>query len=388
MDGQQKSVSSRHMLATGGAQPSPALRTGDHVLVRVRTKQGGAHPSSNGVCDYYIPAEVQLLPMDSRKGHALHSVIAFNGQTVTSARKGIVKISQAQYSAICKYIRTKLASSSHPEGTRTPSPTASHTTSTLESLSLQSSHTSRSASPLWTILEQQRVQGEQLERQLSVLTSLQEQLAVVEKRREVKATEVQTKDEEDEEVLNTNEGTEDGEDEEVLNTNEGTEDEEDEEVLNTDEGTEDEENKEEVLNREATETEGEVLDVQPPPATVSDDIPCCTTRGEWIADYLPHHPPATCDQGMNTGPWMEDRSMNTEPATESRCVGTEWSDLSSNSSSVSDHEDGPSDYVDGPPLHTLPTELTPVPPPSLPADSLLGQQVLARWPDDGWYYRG
>ena len=148
MDGQQKSVSSHHMLATGGAQPFPALRTGDHVLVRVRTKQGGAHPSSNGVCDYYIPAEVQLLPMDSRKGHALHSVIAFNGQTVTSARKGIVKISQAQYSAICKYIHTKLASSSHPEGTRTPSPTASHTTSTLESLSPQSTHTSRPVSPL------------------------------------------------------------------------------------------------------------------------------------------------------------------------------------------------------------------------------------------------
>ena len=123
---------------------------------------------------------------------------------------------------------------------------------------------------------------------------------------------------------------------------------------------------------------------------VSNDI---TTRGQWIADYLPHHPPATCDQGMNTGPWMEDRSMNTEPATESRCVGTEWSDLSSNCSSVSDHEDSPSDYVDGPPLHTQPTESTPVPPPSLPADSLpadslLGQQVLARWPDDGWYYRG
>ena len=212
------------------------------------------------------------------------------------------------------------------------------------------------------------MQGEQLERHFSVLTSLQEQLAVVEKRREVKTTEVQTKAEEDGEVLNTGEGAE--EDEEVLNTGEGAEEDE------------------EVLNGGVTETEGGVPDVQLLP--VSNDI---TTRGQWIADYLPHHPPATCDQGMNTGPWMEDRSMNTEPATESRCVGTEWSDLSSNCSSVSDHEDSPSDYVDGPPLHTHPTESTPVPPPSLPADSLpadslLGQQVLARWPDDGWYYRG
>ena len=183
---------------------------------------------------------------------------------------------------------------------------------------------------------------------------------MVEKRREVKSTEVQTKGEENEGVLNTGEGVEEDE---------------------------------EVLNGGVTETEGAVPDIQPPP--VSDDM---TARGEWIADYLPHQSPATCDQGMNTGPWMEDRSMNTEPVTESRCVGTEWSDEDSNCSSVSDHEDGPSDYVDGPPLPTRPTESTPVPPPSLPTDSLptdslptdslLGQQVLARWPDDGWYYRG
>ena len=47
------------MLVVGGACPKPHLRTYDYVLCCVRTPHG-RHSSMYGVCDVFIPAQVQV----------------------------------------------------------------------------------------------------------------------------------------------------------------------------------------------------------------------------------------------------------------------------------------------------------------------------------------
>ena len=360
-DGQQQCTPARHVLPVGGAGPCPALRLSDHVLVRVRMKRGGAHPSSSGSCDYYIPAEVRVLPADPRKGHALYSVVAFNGRSVTSARRGIIKISEARYTGTCKYIQNKLANSLAEEG-RSPAaidlpPSPTHSTATTSTLSpvLTNGHQCLPASPLQTVLGQQRTHEERLDQQLSAITTLQEQQTKMQAQlTEHKGGETRDEGETHNEAGETRE----------MQTKGG----------------------------EPAASGNRESDVRPdwPPSLIAADHPSTSsaTRDGWIVGYLSQPPPdpvATCDQGVNTEPWTEERGMSTDPPMESRCVGTEWSDLSSDSSEAA-----------SPPHTPLPRShptsvFANVPPPVLPSsptpDPLTGQ-VLVRWPDDGWYYRG
>ena len=47
------------LLVVGGAGPRPLLKCGDHVLCCVRQSRGW-HCSEYGVCDFYVPARVQV----------------------------------------------------------------------------------------------------------------------------------------------------------------------------------------------------------------------------------------------------------------------------------------------------------------------------------------
>lgn len=367
-DGQQQCTPSRHVLAVGGAGPCPTLRLGDRVLVRVRMKKGGAHPSSSGSCDYYIPAEVRVLPADPRRGHALYSVVAFNGRSVTSARKGIMKISEARYTVTCKYIQSKLANSLvEEERTQTSiglprSPAHSTATTTdipTPSPELTNGHQSLPASPLQTVLGQQKIHEERLDQQLSAITTLQEQQMKMQAQlAESKSGKTWDEGETHSEVGKAAETwTKAGEPS--------------------------------AVHHKETDTEND----QPPssPSTAGHFFTSSTTKNGWIMGYLSQPPldlAATCDQGINTEPWTEERGTNTDPIMESHCVGTEWSDLSSDSAEDTSpphtplaRSPSPSEFVDGEPTPVLPSSR------STPPDPPTGQ-VLARWPDDGWYYRG
>lgn len=143
-------------------------------------------------------------------------------------------------------------------------------------------------------------------------------------------------------------------------------------------------------------------------------------------------PVTMCEQAVNTDVMTEEKGISTDPIMESRGVGTEWSDSDDTSLSMPPsplHSDtdqlrsplpsfSPSPAISlvhtpsaTPPRHRSPPhqpESTPTKspgnlsgsildstltqgqlfPPEEEGDPLINQQVLARWPDDGWYYRG
>ena len=57
--GEEQETPLDEMLVVGGACPQPHLRTHDYVLCCVRMPHGH-HKSTFGVCDLYIPAQVQV----------------------------------------------------------------------------------------------------------------------------------------------------------------------------------------------------------------------------------------------------------------------------------------------------------------------------------------
>ena len=417
----------KHVLPVGGAGPCPDLQIGDYVFVRVRTRNG-PHPAYNGSCDYYIPGIVQVLPADSRKSHALHSVMVFNGRVVTCSRRGMVKISTTVYITACKYIRARIASTgmkttkqshSHSENefhfhsgseydsSRSQSRTSVHIpsvssqynideearpeTTSLQHVPITSTHSNDGAvfgTEIPALVEQQRSQGELLEQYRHDIDTL--------KHRQSELEENLSKQ-----------------------------------------------------NSDTVFTDNPQLDLSNTQSTIPQG-------GGTIPDF--------CDQGVNTGPLLEDKGVETEPLKESRGVGTDWSDIedtkgeelpdgveethpmspghspqhsSSHSNSLSSSHTGSPvrDHVDTPqatPLHdhletpqiTPSDHHTPLTTPShqqVPSnaehatpthdtlddsllsahhlnstelsfpdegDPLVSQEVLARWPDDGWYYRG
>lgn len=60
LDGEKQIVEVNKLIIVGGAVPRPELRRCDYVLCCVRQKQG-MHCSVFGVCDYYIPAQVEVI---------------------------------------------------------------------------------------------------------------------------------------------------------------------------------------------------------------------------------------------------------------------------------------------------------------------------------------
>ncbi len=205
-DKQQISTNSFLVIPVGGAKPCPVLQRGDHALVRVRASINGRHPGPDGRCDYYIPGIVQVPPENARKGHALHSVLVFNGQVVTCERQGIVKINEKRYADTCKYILEKMSEELESTESEECQSEASYTYSSMSSIrmptppeydqgseisstpstariSVQSRASSiasskKSVTPngldLTTLLENQRAQEELIQQYRRELLSMQE----------------------------------------------------------------------------------------------------------------------------------------------------------------------------------------------------------------------
>ena len=299
-----------------------------------------------------------MLPSNPRKGHSLHSIVVFSGKNVTATRRAVIKISQAQHSHICAFIRKKFASSPEPQPcshsgdswmmSESPSPLPmghssgplNHTDVHSESSPAKSAALSPPPSPA--------PNGRQEPPGQAVLECHQSTAAALQQPPQ-----------------------------------------------------------EELATKQDTSVEGvKGLASGPtqPPAGVG-----------WITSYLPPAPtsPARaaegavtcCDHGMNTEPWMEDKALCTDPIMESRGVGTEWSESSGSepeppitrpliappATDVSTPQPSPQ-HLPRDPDSTPESPLRPedlAGPTGLPLPTaLLGQQVLARWPDDGWYYRG
>lgn len=430
------------VILTGGARPCPQLRLTDHVLVRVRTYQG-PHPSKiNGSCDFYVPGVVLSLPESTRTGHLLYSVLVYNRKSVTCSRQGIVKIGEHKYSEMCDFIKTcskprDLASkvSHHPSPSSSSSSSSRsslhtfsrtsihipmgsspyHTSSPVHSCPVSSrrssaksrqSHSSSSrkggergrggglsevqksseAPPqsseeiLW-LLEQHKNQREELEQQKRDLSSLQVRQQELE--REVQAkrlqdleTQLQSKKEEE---LRTRL--------EELEKN--------------------------LQRRKERGVEEEEAPATPQAVTGGGSIP---VRTAWIAGYLPMSgggqsavppslqevevvdgPVSASEQGVNTEAWTEERGTVTDPMMESRGVGTEWSQSEVETESETTEMSHPSlTPISSNLSPSLVHSLSPSPASQTEADKLsieaendpfVAQHVLARWPDDGWYYR-
>ena len=60
LDSECQVMSVSELMVVGGAMPRPELSVYDHVLCCVRQKQG-MHCSEFGVCDFYIPGQVQVI---------------------------------------------------------------------------------------------------------------------------------------------------------------------------------------------------------------------------------------------------------------------------------------------------------------------------------------
>ena len=343
-DHQQISVLRKFVIPIGGAAPCPVLQVGDHALVQVRTRKG-PHPSQGGSCDYFIPGTIQVLPENSRVGCALHTVLVFNGRTVTCPRKGVVKITESLYKTICKFINLKMSkfhskveqesehgeyasdfsdekstgksnSNSRRSSTHTPLTTSpahlSHTHSSVETEKSRShlsegghsditEHDSRvevdggekrhkaatQAGEIQSLQESQQTQYELLERYQRDLEELQERQRLIEEQM------MNKKSSDDEERFRRK--REKSHSEEV-----------------------DTGNIQSALRVSGAENGREMSVIQG--VENHDSVTQC------------------CEQGVNTGPWMEEKAVETDPMTESRGVGTEWPS-SEGSSSESEGEE-------------------------------------------------
>lgn len=408
VDKHQVTALAEHVIVVGGATPCPTLNIADHVLVRGRTRTG-PHPL-DGSCDYYLPGIVYRLPDDRRKASARYAVLTHSKKGMACARHAIIKIGQSKYKQMCAYIKERV-DSTHASGNATihiPCVPSSHTsaaTSDVGSLawsrsgsnlaqyiqsqsgsrrssaqhirsqsgsrrssvqhvrphsgsrgSLSHSHSvssprerprlsySKNSEDVEMILEQQKLQGEQLEHQ-------QRHLSLMHLRQQDLESELQA-------------------------YREGS-------------------------PHHSMTTPATHPDAAPPDATLpatshfSASSMCSLEGGVTV-----------CEQAVNTAVCREDKGTCTDPLTESRGVGTEWNhcddkEWDSDKSSLSSFIPSSTQLIIHTPSRTPPHQTTPLS--STPTlerpltqqvsfpegeEALTNQHVLARWPDDGWYYRG
>ena len=499
VDKEEINVPLSDAILVGGASPCPMLNVNDYVLVRVR-RQNGPHPSrENGLCDFYIPGFINVLPEDVRKGYAFYSVLVLSGKSVTCSRHGIVKIGRSKYKEICNFIKdissnrpSKTKKSDDPEtssshshtsisgssrscihipcghndsppinsnsqktgstvassptqGTPTQSRMSSGQSTRSSSRESSAQGTSRSqhegegiadhltVGELEQILEQQKAQRELLEqqqRELSAMQYRQHQLEAELKQK--KGEEIEESEEMASNVIIESQLSVHNERGELESP-----------IYHQTEAS--------------TMTTDLTQDLSPgtfqPQQNSNRDLAPPSHR----CDLAP--PVVMCDLGINTDAWTQERATETDPITESRGVGTEWSQSESESdsgdvpdmplekmsnspnpahsndagvSTSPDHHHNIDTSPDRSPMKTPTLTLTPissltpspchstpghfsqtsihptlVASPTTPTadltisaleglnthnleeeDPLVNQHVLARWPDDGWYYRG
>ena len=432
----------KDIMFIGGAEPCPTLILEDTVLVRVRIHHGPHSNPTSGSCDYYIPGIIRSLPEDSRKGRVSYSVVVFNRKVVSCPRRGILKISEPKYVEVSKHIKEMMSQSQHGSDsysshssstttlsqtslrTKSQSSTRSSSCSSIRNAShpsiRNSSHSSISSSrsehrshrPTSTnsnhdgtrdisqrskssisashkpkarstrhkkqsqlesksgLLELNKVQEALLEQQSRELSAMQITNATLER-------ELMTRIENRKLEMPTSPQRSD-----TSSNNKGFP------------------NKESPSANEGGGGET--------------SAPMFTTSTSWIAAYLPpvavtnnelssiglpqqnNNYLRVSEQAVNTDVWTEDKGIGTGPLMESRAVETEWTESGLESSTDSE----------APPVHESPPQNTSLKAPSTitlqdnqasetlnydetdSKDPLVQEHVLARWPDDGWYYRG
>ncbi|XP_060565931.1 uncharacterized protein LOC132724963 isoform X3 [Ruditapes philippinarum] len=92
----RQKVRTQMIIPMSGAIPRPELAPGDFVLVRVFNQ------SLQSEC--YVPAIVEVTPEDARHHAKFYSVLLYNGQRETTMRKFIVKIGKARFEMAIRYI--------------------------------------------------------------------------------------------------------------------------------------------------------------------------------------------------------------------------------------------------------------------------------------------
>lgn len=99
--GKKKSVSTDEMFSNSGSIPCPALHAGECVLVRVRAR-------NLADSDIYMPAVVGAVPENPRSAAGLHTVTAFGGKMLICTRRAMVKLTRPKHKEVCDQLAIRL----------------------------------------------------------------------------------------------------------------------------------------------------------------------------------------------------------------------------------------------------------------------------------------
>ena len=88
-------ILTKHLVPYGGSTPCPTLQHGDCVLVRVRVGQGEERK------DLFLPAMISTCPGNPRVSGARYSVTLYGGRVVTCSRNALIKIGPVRYRQSC-----------------------------------------------------------------------------------------------------------------------------------------------------------------------------------------------------------------------------------------------------------------------------------------------
>ncbi|GFR58513.1 von Willebrand factor A domain-containing protein 3B [Elysia marginata] len=96
-DGNEEAqILTRNVIPVGGAVARPPLYVGDYVLIRV------VYLDTKDEC--YVPAIIQVEPQRVSASQKFYSVLMYNGQKATTMRKYLVKISKERFELASMYI--------------------------------------------------------------------------------------------------------------------------------------------------------------------------------------------------------------------------------------------------------------------------------------------
>ena len=99
--GRKKLVFTDEMFPNSGSVPCPVLRPGECVLVRVRAR-------NLADSDIYLPAVVGTVPENPRSAAGLHTVTAFGGKMLICTRRAMVKLTRPKYKQVCDQLAIRL----------------------------------------------------------------------------------------------------------------------------------------------------------------------------------------------------------------------------------------------------------------------------------------
>ncbi|XP_064636642.1 von Willebrand factor A domain-containing protein 3B-like isoform X2 [Lineus longissimus] len=93
----QKTVPTRFVIPTGGAVARPVLRVGDYVLLRVMNYETKY--------DCYVPGIIRNTPSKETEQIKFYTVMIYSGQKASALRNHLVKISKARFTFAVRYLK-------------------------------------------------------------------------------------------------------------------------------------------------------------------------------------------------------------------------------------------------------------------------------------------